>query len=170
MYSSAHLGTSRFLRKFTRQTYYHLSIWLWSKIVSEYFQSGHKNIQQREKSGSSIAKTKIFQQGDIITCLLSRTPTSSIESVSYQHTDAICRTGRRRRLLRGHGRRVCWNKLWSTGEVEVSRADVLWTRHAIFLPHVCGRGRLRDEPREHLRSRDYKFNPTNQCIKFKPTN
>ena len=34
-----------------------------------------------------------------------------------------------------------------------SYADALWVRHAIFLPHVCGGGRVRDEPKERLRRR-----------------
>ena len=34
-----------------------------------------------------------------------------------------------------------------------SHADALWARHAIFLPHVRGGLRLRDEPKERLRGR-----------------
>ena len=34
-----------------------------------------------------------------------------------------------------------------------SYTDILWARHAIFLPHVRGGGRLRDEPKECLRRR-----------------
>ena len=52
----------------------------------------------KQKSLSSVISSFVFQ---------SRAPTSSAsESVSYQQTDAIRRTGRRRRLLHGHCRRV----------------------------------------------------------------
>ena len=34
-----------------------------------------------------------------------------------------------------------------------SYADIRWARHAIFLPHERGGGRLRDEPKECLRRR-----------------
>ena len=39
------------------------------------------------------------------------------------------------------------------GRFVASYADILWARHAIFLPHVRGGGRLRDEPKECLRRR-----------------
>ena len=39
------------------------------------------------------------------------------------------------------------------GVMVASYADILWARHAIFLPHERGGGRLRDEPKECLRRR-----------------
>ena len=46
-------------------------------------------------------------------------------------------------------------ELWmqGAGALIASYADILWARHAIFLPHVRGGGRLRDEPKECLRLR-----------------